>query len=49
MLELDAPLSEHVEQVHRYAEDTLRHFPNYKVRTYVVYICANRGWKCWET
>ena len=48
MLELDAPLPEHVEQVHRYAEDTLRHFPNYKVRTYVVYICANRGWKCWE-
>ena len=49
MLELDVPLPEHVEQVHRYAEDTLRHFPNYKVRTYVVYICANRGWKCWET
>ena len=48
MLELDAPLPEHVEQVHRYAEDTLRHFPNYKVRTYVVYICANREWKCWE-
>ena len=48
MLELDVPLPEHVEQVHRYAEDTLRHFPNYKVRTYVVYICANRGWKCWE-
>ena len=49
MLGPDAPLPEHVEQVHRYAEDTLRHFPNYKVRTYVVYICANRGWKCWET
>ena len=48
MLELDVPLPEHVEQVHRYAEDTLRHFPNYKVRTYVVYICANRGWRCWE-
>ena len=48
MLGLDAPLPEHVEQVHRYAEDTLRHFPNYKVRTYMVYICANRGWKCWE-
>ena len=48
MLGPDAPLPEHVEQVHRYAEDTLRHFPNYKVRTYVVYICANRGWKCWE-
>ena len=49
MLGPDAPLPEHVEQVHRYAEDTLRHFPNYKVRTYVAYICANRGWKCWET
>lgn len=48
MLALDAPLTEHVEQVHRYADDTLRHFPNYHVRTYVVYICANRGWKCWE-
>lgn len=48
MLALDAPLTEHVEQVHRYAEDTLRHFPNYHVRIYVVYICANRGWKCWE-
>ena len=48
MLGPDAPLPEHVEQMHRYAEDTLRHFPNYKVRTYVVYICANRGWKCWE-
>ena len=49
MLGPDAPLPEHVEQMHRYAEDTLRHFPNYKVRTYVDYICANRGWKCWET
>ena len=48
ILASDAPLPEHVEQVHRYAEDTLRHFPNYKVRTYVVYICANRGWRCWE-
>ena len=23
-------------------------FPYYNVRTYVVYICANKGWKCWE-
>lgn len=48
MLAMDAPLSEHIDQVHRYAQDTLRHFPTYRVRTYVVYICANRGWKCWE-
>ena len=31
-----------------YAEDTKRKFPNYHVRSYVVYICANKGWKCWE-
>lgn len=48
MLAVDAPLPEHIEQVHGYAQDTLQKFPNYKVRTYVAYICANRGWKCWE-
>ena len=48
MLALSEPLSEHVEQVKRYGEDTKKKFPNYNVRTYVVYICANKGWKCWE-
>lgn len=48
MLALTEPLAEHVEQVKGYAEDTKRKFPNYYVRSYVVYICANKGWKCWE-
>ena len=48
MLALTEPLAEHVEQVKGYAADTKRKFPNYHVRTYVVYICANKGWKCWE-
>ena len=48
MLVLSEPLPEHVEQVKRYGEDTKKKFPNYNVRTYVVYICANKGWKCWE-
>ena len=48
MLALTEPLPEHVEQVKRYGEDTKRKFPYYNVRTYVVYICANKGWKCWE-
>lgn len=48
MLALTEPLPEHVEQVKRYGEDTKRKFPNYQVRNYVVYICANKGWKCWE-
>lgn len=48
MLKLIEPLPEHVEQVKKYAEDTKRKFPNYNVRTYIVYICSNKGWKCWE-
>lgn len=48
MLALVEPLPEHVEQVKGYANDTKRNFPNYNVRSYVVYICANKGWKCWE-
>ena len=48
MLALAEPLAEHVEQVKGYAADTKQKFPNYHVRSYVVYICANKGWKCWE-
>lgn len=48
MLALTEPLVEHVEQVKGYAADTKRKFPNYHVRSYIVYICANKGWKCWE-
>nr|WP_044655320.1 ATP-binding protein [Bacteroides acidifaciens] len=48
MLALAEPLAGHVEQVKGYAADTKRKFPNYHVRSYVVYICANKGWKCWE-
>lgn len=48
MLKLTEPLPEQVEQVKKYAEDTKRKFPNYNVRTYIVYICSNKGWKCWE-
>lgn len=48
MLALTEPLTEHVQQVKGYAEDTKRKFPNYNVRSYIVYICANKGWKCWE-
>lgn len=48
MLLLAEPRPEDVEQVRKYAEDTRQKFPQYHVRQYVVYICANRGWKCWE-
>lgn len=48
MLAQVEPLSEHIGQVKKYGEDTKKKFPSYHVRTYVVYICANKGWKCWE-
>lgn len=48
ILSLTEPLTEHVQQVKGYAEDTKKKFPYYNVRSYVVYICANKGWKCWE-
>ena len=39
---------EDVAQVLAYAKDTKEKFPHYHVRSYIVYICANKGWKCWE-
>lgn len=48
MLVFTEPLPEHVKQVKGYAEDTKSKFPYYNIRTYVVYICSNKGWKCWE-
>ena len=48
MLKQTEPRPEEIEQVKGYANDTVQKFPNYKVRTYIVYICANKGWKCWE-
>lgn len=48
VLALADPRPDDVRQVRSYAEDTKRKFPVYDVRSYVVYICANKGWKCWE-
>lgn len=48
ILALTEPLPQHVEQVKKYGKETIKRFPYYQIRTYVVYICANKGWKCWE-
>lgn len=40
------PRSEEIAQVKAYAANTLSKFPDYQVRTYIVHICANRGWNC---
>jgi hypothetical protein len=50
MLEkLEAPKAEDISQVKGYAEDINRQFPDYQIRTYVVYIAAGKTCKVWET
>ena len=43
MLALNDPRPEDVAQVRAYAKDTKQKFPVYNVRSYIVYICANKG------
>lgn len=45
---LSAPYTADVEQVKGYAQDVLTKFPYYNVRTFVVYIVANKGYRFWE-
>lgn len=46
---LNAPRVEDVEQVNSYAADINHQFPNYRIRTYVVYLAAGKVCKIWET
>lgn len=45
---LSAPYTADVEQVKGYAQDVLTKFPYYNVRTFVVYIVGNKGYRFWE-
>ncbi|MDR0894562.1 MAG: PD-(D/E)XK nuclease domain-containing protein, partial [Prevotellaceae bacterium] len=45
---LTAARKEDIEQVKGYARDINAHFPNFQMRTYVVYIAANKVCKVWE-
>ena len=44
----NAPTSEDVKQVNGYARDIHAAFPNYRLRTYVVYLAAGKTCKVWE-
>ena len=46
---LNAPRMEDVKQVDSYAADINHQFPNYRIRTYVVYLAAGKVCKIWET
>ena len=47
-LKLKQPQKEHIEQVKRYEADVQRMFPYFKIRTYIIYIAGNRGFRCFE-
>ena len=46
---LDAPQAEDVERVEAYARDINASFPNYRMRSHVVYLAAAKECKVWET
>lgn len=45
---LEAPSPDDVEQVKGYARDILKQFPAYRIRKYVIYVMANKGFRLWE-
>jgi len=49
VLELDAPYRDDAAQVARYADDIYARFPDYKIRTFVLYTVGNTGFRCFET
>ena len=44
-----APREEDASQANGYARDIKARFPNYRMRTYVVYIAAGKAFKVWDT
>ncbi len=46
--QMTTPLPADFEQVHGYASDILIHFPQYNIKKYVCYVCANIGFKMFE-
>ena len=45
---LQAPRTEDAAQVNGYSRDINVQFPNYRMRSYVMYIAANKACKVWE-
>lgn len=48
ILALEAPHTEDVDQVRRYAADAKEIFPEFHIRRFVIYVAANKGYKIWE-
>lgn len=48
ILALEAPHTEDVDQVRRYAADAKEIFPEFHIRKFVIYVAANKGYRIWE-
>lgn len=48
ILALEAPYKEDVEQVDQYAADAQELLPEFRIRKFVVYVAANKGYRLWE-
>ncbi|WP_455638839.1 AAA family ATPase [Parabacteroides sp.] len=48
ILALEAPHTEDVDQVRRYAADAKEIFPEFHIRRFVIYVAANKGYRIWE-
>ncbi|MCD8270173.1 MAG: ATP-binding protein [Parabacteroides sp.] len=48
ILALEAPHTEDVDQVRRYAADAKEIFPEFHIRRFVIYVTANKGYRIWE-
>ncbi|MFH0926698.1 MAG: AAA family ATPase, partial [bacterium] len=49
ILRLKKPREAEVEQVKKYEQDILRQFPYFKIRSYVIYIVGNKGFRCYAS
>ncbi|MFH0926006.1 MAG: PD-(D/E)XK nuclease domain-containing protein, partial [bacterium] len=48
ILGLKKARKEELEQVKGYEQDILKQFPYFKIRSYVIYIVGNKGFRCFE-
>lgn len=48
ILALDQPYEADSRQIRRYAHDAQEQFPDFRIRKYIIYVAANKGYRIWE-
>ncbi len=47
-MDLEEPLPDEVEQIEKYSKDIMAQYPGYHMKKYVIYVCSNEGFNCFE-